>query len=421
MNDLGSLMQTATDRLEAPHLVPAALEESRRRRRRHRTLVAVGSSALVAVVAVAAVGVTGLGGRDDAPSPQDPVVGPTAPSPSDASPPDVPSSGPSGTPSRTGPATQPLWDPFDVPGLPRRETLLPARLDPPAGALPTFAERPAARVLLAWPEEGRDLRILGADSGWRTVPGTADVVGPALRPVVRPAISGDGTRVAYATVDGVAVLDVTAGTTLTLPWPAEIDAPWDTPPDLLWRAGDEDLVVLHWRRPWVMGLDGSDGPAPYPGRFVALAVDPAGPVVQNDYERRRLLTWDDDRVVGDAPFAQCERLAAAHGLVACTAGSLEPFRSGPVVVDTGTGEIVAYAPIRDRNSVYSDNAHLTVRGFLDERTVLLDVGPADFGVERNGEGAWHLVAWELDTGRFELVATAGEGLRTAPVLTGAID
>lgn len=411
MNDLGSLMQTATDRLEAPQRVRAALEQSRRRRRRHRTLVAAGGSAAVAAVAVLAVGVAGLGARDESPGPQDPADG--SPSPSASALP--------GTPPATGPATQPLWDPFDVPDLPRRETSLPVRLDPPEGVLPTIAQQPAAQVVVAWPEEGSDLRLLGADGAWRVVPGTADAVGPTFRPVVRPAISSDGTLVAWAAVEGLVVLDVVSGDTTTLPWPDELAPPWDLPPDLRWLGGEEELVVLHWRRPWLMGLDGTAGPAPYRGRFVALAADPSGTVVENDYPSRRLLTWRGDEVVADAPSVQCQRLAADHGLLACTAGSLEPFQSGPVALDPVTGEILAYAPIRDRNAVYSDNAHLTVRGFLDEGTVLLDVGPATFGREGAREGDWHLVAWEIETGRFELVATSGEGLRAAAVLAAAVD
>lgn len=403
MTDLRSLLETATDRLEAPHRVSLALAEGRRRRRT-RAAVAVGTAALAGAAAVGGLVVGPTGGED-------PAVPPSTPPPSV-----LPS-----PPGADDPATQPRWDPFDVPDLPRRDTLLPERLDPPDRSLPEIAESPVEQVLLAWPEEGQDLRLLGVDGEWRVVPGTADAVGPALRRIVRPAISSDGRQVAYATVDGLVVLDVTRGSSRTLAWPADIAPPWDISPGLLWRAGDEDLVVLHWRRPWLMGLDGSAAPAPYRGRFVALAADPAGPVLQNDFELRRLLTWDGDEVVDETPFVQCERLAAAHGLVACTAGSMRPFFSGPVVVDATTGEIVAYAPIRDRNAVYSDNAHLTVRGFLDEGTVLLDVGPAAFGREGAREGAWHLVAWEFRTGRFELVATAGELLQAAPVLADAID
>ncbi len=76
-----------------------------------------------------------------------------------------------------------------------------------------------------------------------------------------------------------------------------------------------------------------------------------------------------------------ERYVTRFGLVAYT-GNPGPngvaLMSGPVVVDPGTGEILGYAPIKDRDSVYSDNAHLTALGFVDPDTVLLMVTPMDF-------------------------------------------
>lgn len=394
MSDLRSLLENATDRIEAPRRVDRAVEESRRRRTRARA--AAATAAAVVVVLAAAGTATFLGGDPTRPGPAEVPTSPLEPAPDD------------------GPATQPLWDPFTVPDLPRGDSVLPARLAPPEVPEASVLEQPMDRVVLAWPEPGRDLRLLGSDGRWRVVPGTRDAVSGTLRPVVRPAISHDGTRVAMATLDGLLVVDVTTGTSTTLDWAAELAPPWDTPPDLLWSAADDELVVRLWKRPWVVALDGTTRRAPYRGWFAALAVDPAGPVYQNDYQLRTLLTWEDDRTVAETPFLQCERMVARNGLVACTTGSLEPFRSGPVVVDADTGDVVAYAPIRDRSSVYSDNAHLTALGFLDDETLLLLVGPADFRGDEP-ETEWHLVTWDFRSGAFELLTTGAEEMRTIAV------
>ena len=142
------------------------------------------------------------------------------------------------------------------------------------------------------------------------------------------------------------------------------------------------------------------------GRTPELGVDPEGPIYQNAPNLpHRLLTWEDDQVVHEAPFVQCQRMVAAHGLVSCTAGSLTPSQSGPIVVDPQTGDVIAYAPIKDRSATYSDNGYLTSLGFLDEDTVLLLVGAMDFKTMEVGEETWHLVAWQFRTGAFERITS----------------
>lgn len=85
--------------------------------------------------------------------------------------------------------------------------------------------------------------------------------------------------------------------------------------------------------------------------------------------------------------------------------------AGPIVIDAGSGERVAYAPIRDVNSKYSDNGYLTVQGFLDPDTALLLVGPMRFGRMQQGEERWHLVAWQFRDGDFELLSSGDTRMR----------
>ena len=48
---------------------------------------------------------------------------------------------------------------------------------------------------------------------------------------LRPALSADGTRLAFATVEGARVIDVRDGSSTVLDWP-DGTYPWDLPPAL---------------------------------------------------------------------------------------------------------------------------------------------------------------------------------------------
>jgi hypothetical protein len=397
MTELRELLDRATDRIEAPHLAEQAWARSGRVRAARRS--AAGAAAAVVVVAAVLMATR---------APDSKV--PPQPSP-------LPSAGVT-TPPTDEVATQDVWDPFDLINAPARASRLPERVSPPAA--PPDLETTSG-VVLAWPQEDADLRLLDEEGRWWTVPGTATAVRWSLNDVVRPAISSDGTQVAMATVDGIRVVDVTTGEDRTLPWPGPLGPPWDSAPTVLWQAGDDGFVVLDWRGVWTVDTDGAGSRAPYPGRYVSLAADPRGGVYQNDYDRRMLLTWQGDEVVREAPLYQCERLVAGYGMVACTTGSLEPARSGPIVVDPITGEVVAYAPIKDGSSVYSDNGHLTTMGFPDPDTVLLLVGPADFRTDEPEVERWHLVAWEFRAGTFEVLSTGGADMRAIAVAPGLVD
>lgn len=401
MNDseLHDVLHRATEHVESPDLAREALVEARRRHFRRRAGLA--SAAAAVVVGAVVVGSLVSGADHDA----TPAPAPTLPT---------------NVPSEVEAVTPPLWDPFTIPALPVRASVLPQHLTPPDGP-PSVLDQPMSAAVLALPEEGRLLRLLGTDGEWRSVPGTSNAIADSLRPVVDPAISHDGRQVAMSVDSGILVVDVTAGESRIIPWPEEIAGPWDSPPSLLWRPADDGFVVLHWRETWFVGLDGAGRKAPYGGRYVSLAVDPAGQTYQHDYDWRRLLTWQGDVRVDDSPFPQCERLVAAQGMVACTTGSIEPFRSGPVVVDAASGEVLGYAPIKDKSAVYSDNGHLTAMGFLDADTVLLLVAPMDSRTMEIGEGQTHLVAWRFRTGEFERISSGRQGLRTIEVAPALVE
>lgn len=406
MTELHQALREATEHLGSPDLAPRALRDAGRRRARRTTL-----GALAAVVLLGG-GVTWVVQDRE---PKAGVVDTPSPSPTTLP-----------TPAETNEAkmgTQPLWDPFTVVDAPRRDSPLPVELAPPSEA-PSIFESPIPAAVLVWPEQDRALMLLSTEGEWRSVPGTESIAPSSLRDVAAPAISSDGRLVAFAAEAGLWVVDVAAGERQVLPWPDPIAAAWDTPPGVLWMPGDDEVLVLHWNTPWIMAVDGSDTDASYLGRYTnTVAVDPAGPLVQRQFRTGRLVEWRDGEVVRrtDDGIAWGERMVAGHGMVALTGGLGGGAFAGPIVIDTATGERVAYAPIRDRSSEVSDNGFLTSQGFLDEDTLLLLVGPMDFRTMEIGEERWHLVAWQFRTGDFELLASGASdmrGIEVAPALLG---
>lgn len=228
-----------------------------------------------------------------------------------------------------------------------------------------------------------------------------------------------------ATDAGVLVVAADGGDQV-IAWPAQLEGPFDTRPRVLWLPEDEGFVVLHWQRPWLIGLDGSASPAPFGAEHSdGVTVDPDdGTVLERNGSGAPLVTWRDGDVTGRVgPAGYGERLVTRFGLVAYTgspAGEPRPdLRAGPVVVDAGSGETLGYAPIRDTDSVYGDNGYLSALGFLDPGTVVLLVGPMDFRTMDPGDERWHLVSWDFHTGDFERI-TSGDtrmrGIAVAPAL-----
>ncbi len=397
--DLHKVLSRASEGQDAPELVHQAMVTANRRLARRRGGLAAG-------VATAVVAGLVLVPRILASSP-DPVNQPASPTnPSATSVPDA------------DPATQPIWDPLSIGAAPLRATKLPERIDLQTAQGPTLQEQPMAGIVAALRDD-TNLRLLDTDGTWRTVSLTAsqgDLFG--VDDVERPSISSDGTRVAVAAVAGIRVIDATTGAERTIPWPETFAPPRDNPPNVEWQPGDDGFIIFDVARTWLVGLDGSSREAPY--RSYALGIDPDGPVYQNDFKVRTLLTWEGDRVVDKSPFVQCERMVAGYGMVACTTGSLQPSRSGPVVVAPETGKVIAYAPIKDPHATYSDNGGLTLLGFLDENTLLMAVGPAAFN-SGDTEETRFLASWQFRTGEFQRISTGDADIRSIAVAPNLVE
>lgn len=398
MSGLNGVLDRATDTITSPGLARAALDGARRRRARRRAVAATA----VAVVAVVGTVSVVAAQRDD--PPPAPIGSPT------------PSTGRDET--GVDPLDQRLWDPHTIGDEPLGESVLPERLDPP-DLPPSVLDQPMEAAVVAWPEEGEDVKLLGTDGEWRCIPGTEDVAASTWW-FSNPALSSDGTQVALSTEGGVLVVDVTTGDQNRLPWPDALAPPWDSPPEVRWLSGDSGLAVLSWRNSWTVGFDGAWHEAPFAGSSVAI--DPDGPIIEHRWQTDELVEWQGGEVARRTHFPwQGERFVARHGLVAFTTGSLGDHpRGGPVVADAATGELLAYAPIRDPHASYSDNGGLTVQGFLNEDTVLLLVKPDDVAEDRQDLDSWHLVAWNFRTGDFERLASGSGPMGTIDVATDLV-
>ncbi|NYJ01812.1 hypothetical protein HNR19_002510 [Nocardioides thalensis] len=385
LSGLSGVLDRATERIATPHLAATTLRVAGARRARRRAV----AGTVVAVVAVVGAASFVATQRDEAP-----------PAPVGSSPATATSAG------GIDPSAQRLWDPFTLADAPLAESVLPERLDPP-DLPPSVLDHPMDAAVLAWPEEGEDVKLLGANGEWRCIPGTDDAATSTWW-YSNPALSSDGSRVALTTEEGVLVVDVTTGDQQVVPWPDDLAPPWDTAPQVRWLPGDAGLAVMSWRDNRAVSLDGEWSEAPFAG--YSVAIDPDGAIIEHRWRTSELVEWQDGKVTSRVDFPwQGERFVARHGLVAFTTGSLgDPPRGGPVVADSSTGELVAYAPIRDPHAAYSDNGGLTAQGFLHEDTVLLLVKPDAVAEQRHDLDTWHLVAWHFRTGEFERVTSGAD-------------
>ena len=216
-----------------------------------------------------------------------------------------------------------------------------------------------------------------------------------------------------------------------VPWPPELAGPFDTRPAVLWRPDDAGFVVMHWQRPWLVDLEGNGEPAPFGDRNNSqVMVDPdtgRGPGEQ--------VAERDDHVVGRGPRSSDrvprrgygERFVTRYGLAAYTGSpgqfDLGVMKSGPIVRrpgDRGRGRVRPHP--RRRRSVYSDNGHLDGDG-LPRRGDGAPAGDAD-GLPHDAgpkTAVTHLVAWDLATGDFSLLASGGPGMRSVAVAPDLVD
>lgn len=408
--DLRRLLNDAATEIPARGAPIAELVREGRRSKKRRHIVL--TACVAAAVAVIAVGGFILGpsvGGSGNMATQPTTTAPTSSTTPAASAPVVPD---------TDPATQPVWDPLSIEEAPLRPTKLPERIDLQTAQGPTLKEQPMSGIVAALRDD-KSLRLLDTDGTWRIVSlASGQDVPFGVDDVARPSISSDSTRVAVPTEAGIRVIDGTTSTELTIPWPERFRTTPYRLPNVEWQPGDDGFIVFDTSRTWLVGLDGSSREAPY--RSYALGIDPDGPVYQNDFEVNTLVTWEGNQVVDESPFIQCERIVAGYGRVACTTGSLQPSRSGPVVLDPMTGEVLAYAPIKDPHAIYSDNGGLTLLGFLDENTLLMLVGPAAFHGNDVAEERF-LASWQFRTGEFQRISTGDAHMRSMTVAPMLVD
>lgn len=394
----------ATDGIEPAGLAGAAMTAARARQGRRRVILA---SAAAAAVIVTSGSVLASRDGDDSPSPS------RNPQPTVTT-----------TPSGFDPGAQRLWDPLTIEDAPARSSVLPDRLEPPDNP-PTVARLPMDAAVVAWPEEGEDVRLLGTDGQWRCIDGTDDVAESTWW-YSNPVLSSDGTQVAMSSKDGIVVVDVTTGDQEVIPWPDELHAPWDSAPEVRWLPGDAGFAVFFWNDNWVVDLAGDWKRPPFARAYSnSVAIDPNGAIIQHQWRVDELVEWDGDDVVRRVPFPyQGQRYVSGFGQIAYTTGSLGDIdghlASGPVAADPATGDLLAFRPIRDPHATYSDNGYLTAMGFLDADTVVYLVGPARQVDRQLIVDAWHLVAWDVDTGEFERLTTGSDGMRTIDVAVGVL-
>lgn len=396
--ELHQVLARAAEPVPLPDLARGALAEADRVRVRRRGIAAAGVAAAVvgAVVVSSTIGGRTAGGPVPAPRPDD---GPAPTVEGEAVPDSV---------------VQDFWDVGGVGSLPLRDSALPEVIEPPRSA-PGLAENPMPAAVLSMWGEGDITYLRSPDGEWRSVPH------PGPEPSMAE-LSDDGGRLALPGADGLEVWDVAGGTSTTLAWPADATLPVaDLVVALRWAPDSEHVLVIGPRRSWLMGLDGSVEERPYPsnryssdlyfaedGRVVELAAVLGG-------AGRELVEWEGSERVStlDATgLSSLDRAAVRGDLVAAVrgvGGYYTPREAadwdGLIAFGRRDATARAYLPIRDDNAAYSDNGRLTVRGWLDDETVLAWVLP-EAGDRTDGDH-WWLVAWHYPSG--ELTRLGGGG------------
>ena len=391
--------------LSPRHAASAALARAHVVRRRRRAVTAAGAVAAAVVVTTALLGVPGTDRSEQS------ATVPTAPPARGVAAADV----------------QAELDPRTLGGLPRRDSVLPATLAPPAAGT-RVAGLPLdgpARLVLA---QGRGrLLLLGEDGRWaatRTPSGDS----------VASGMSADGTMLAATGPHGLWVVDVRDGEWRELALPDEPAPPWTSRGTRVQWQGDDRVVLTDVGQflalPTDAGTPVRTSPAgrrvvPVTG-FVPLGADRAlvlggnrggGGAIVAEIEDGRLA-----RVVPTGELGELSRPVVSEGWIAGTVAGIPredrpTDRAGVLAARRGTDDATAYLPLagtRYRPALGEDQpGGITTWGWLDADTVLL-------GTEPRRNEPWRLVAWDVTSGAVSLVATGNTGTRLVAVAEGLL-
>ncbi len=313
--------------------------------------------------------------------------------------------------------SQPPWDDVNVEALPLIDTELPARLDPWGEPATALSEDPVNSALAVAQPSGRslDIRVLGDDRRWRELdipaiePSFSD--GSVVSLIGGSPISPDGRQLALPQPDGLAVIDLTSGSSRQFDIPAIDPTPW-LARATQW-APDGTRIMMgpatsSWKGPvqpghgWLIDVSSGDVQSvPYDATQAAFAPDGAVIEVRTPccgydqlwhYQGGQLT----ERVTVDVWLNE---VAPAMGQVMAVSRNVHAWvppkgiddQDGILVVDPGSGELLAELPMRTPH--LAENAKLL--GWLDHETLVFLVPDQ---ASRTYQ-ARVLVAWNYKSGQ----------------------
>lgn len=413
MNDLRSVLDRATDAIEAPGLRSVVIATARHRRTRRRGLGA-GLVAGVAVVAVVVATQAVHPGERTAPPVGDPTSGLSV-SPDASSLTELELAG-----SIQESDVQAEWDPDDVLALPLREDLVAGEtLSPPSSAVSLDDSPLEAAVALV--DTGTGLLLSDVAGQWRSV--------------AYPGDRSDGYAVALSTAGSRLVVVLGSGVW----WRDLADREWnliDSPPtvDLATETAalfldDDVLAIAGTDGTWSVDLRSvGTGWHRLPFTLTSTGVAPDGTVVELRTEQlqgasRFVDEWSGAEIMRTTGADSLEYLD--HPVVSDTSilATREPssYRyprtgrdlDGLVALERDGLTVRAYLPVPGDRAYYA-RAGLRPLAWLDDDTVLVRVVPES---EEAG-GTSRLVTWNVSTGD---LSRTGASLPSGAVLHVATD
>ncbi len=369
-NDLGAVLERATDRIDAPGRAADALVEARRRRVRQRG-AAAGLVAAAAVLAVV-VGVRLASG---------PTSGTGLP----------PAESPTATPSVTATAPaipraaiQPVWDPRGAEGLPVVELGVPRVMEE---LTPGVVTRPVAVL-----DDGERALLVSADGL------SADLDLPeGLGRSRDVSLSPDGTRLLAVGLSGIY-------------W-RTVDGEWQRverpgvsgEAQVTWLPDSSGVIARDYDG--AVRLDLSSGEVeelPYLRGVSHVGIGPDGSIIST--EPGQVAEWQDGEEQSRLATGPLEGLvlpAVGESAIAFARSNLvlrdrADDRDGLVVVDRETFETRAYLPVPDHH-YYVHAEELRPVTWLDEDTLAFIVLPKDAAKE-------YLLTWNVETGEVSRIS-----------------